>query len=37
MLQIKIVRENPEWVKERLALKKFKELNLVDEIVNLDK
>ncbi|MFN5333864.1 MAG: serine--tRNA ligase, partial [Bacteroidota bacterium] len=36
MLQVAILRQNPEWVKERLAVKKFSELNLVDEIIALD-
>ena len=36
MLQVALLRQNPEWVKERLAVKNFSELNLVDEIIALD-
>jgi seryl-tRNA synthetase len=36
MLQLAVLRNNPDSVKERLALKNFKELNLVDEIIALD-
>lgn len=36
MLQVNLIRQNPEAVKERLALKHFKDLHLVDEIVALD-
>ena len=36
MLQLAILRNNPEEVKERLSVKHFKELNLVDEIIALD-
>lgn len=36
MLEIKLFREKPEWVKERLAVKNFQPLALVDEIVALD-
>jgi seryl-tRNA synthetase len=36
MLQLAVLRNNPEEVKERLAVKNFKELNLVDEIIALD-
>lgn len=36
MLDIKLIRENAEWVKERLAHKQFKQLELVDEIASLD-
>ncbi|MES2777066.1 MAG: serine--tRNA ligase [Bacteroidota bacterium] len=36
MIQIQTIRENAAWVKERLAVKNFKELQLVDEIVALD-
>ncbi|MEO7312903.1 MAG: serine--tRNA ligase [Chitinophagaceae bacterium] len=36
MLDIKLIRENGAWVKERLAVKNFRELELVDEIVSLD-
>lgn len=36
MLQVSILRENPEWVKERLKVKLFKNTELVDEIVSLD-
>jgi seryl-tRNA synthetase len=36
MLQLAVLRNNPEGVKERLALRNFKELNLVDDIIALD-
>ena len=36
MIQIQLIREKAEWVKERLAVKNFKETELVDEIVDLD-
>src|SRR6476620_10764043 len=36
MLQLATLRNNTELVKERLAIKNFKEINLVDEIISLD-
>lgn len=36
MLQLAFIRNNKEEVKERLAVKNFTELNIVDEIVQLD-
>ena len=36
MLQLQVIRQNSEWVKERLAIKNFAELNLVDGILRLD-
>ncbi len=36
MLQVNVLRNNPEWVKERLTVKNFKQLELVDEIIQLD-
>jgi seryl-tRNA synthetase len=36
MLQLQALRQNPEWVKERLAIKNFAQINLVDEIIELD-
>jgi len=36
MLDIKLIRENPDFVKERLAHKQFKQLELVDQIATLD-
>lgn len=36
MLQIAFLRSQPEVVKERLAVKHFADLNLVDEIITLD-
>ena len=36
MLQVNVLRNNPQWVKERLAVKHFKQLELVDEIIVLD-
>src|ERR1700722_3788790 len=36
MLDIRFIRENKEFVKERLAIKNFKELNLINEVISLD-
>ncbi len=36
MLQINVLRQNPELVKERLRIKNFKQPELVDEIIELD-
>ena len=36
MLQVAFIRNNPALVKERLAIRNFKELNLVDTIISLD-
>ncbi len=36
MLQLQVLRQDPQAVKERLAVKNFKEMNLVDEIIALD-
>lgn len=36
MLQVAFIRNNTELVKQRLAIKNFAELNLVDEIISLD-
>ena len=36
MLQVNVLRNNPEWVKERLAVKHFKQLEMVDDIIALD-
>ena len=36
MLQLQVLRQNPQAVKDRLGIKNFKEINLVDEIVLLD-
>jgi len=36
MLQLQVIRQNPEWIKERLAIKHFKEVNFIDEIISLD-
>lgn len=36
MLQVAFIRQNKELVKERLALKHFSELQLVDEVIALD-
>lgn len=36
MLQLQVLRQNPEAVKERLAIKNFPLLFLVDEIIELD-
>lgn len=36
MLQIQVLKEKPDWVKERLAIRNFKQPELVDEIIRLD-
>ena len=36
MLQVAYIRNNKEEVKQRLAVKNFAELGLVDEILSLD-
>ena len=36
MLQISVIKNNPEFIKERLAVKNFKNIELVDEIIALD-
>lgn len=36
MLQVAVIRQNPEWVKERLALKHFKQPELIDELLHWD-
>jgi seryl-tRNA synthetase len=36
MLQVNVLRNDPNFVKERLAVKHFKQVELVDEIVALD-
>ncbi len=36
MLQLQVLRQNPQAVKERLAVKNFAELQLVDTIIALD-
>jgi seryl-tRNA synthetase len=36
MLQLQVIRQNPEWVKERLGVKNFKETGLVDTVLSLD-
>ncbi|PZP52230.1 MAG: serine--tRNA ligase [Pseudopedobacter saltans] len=36
MLQLNVLRQNPEWVKERLTVKNFAQTELVDEIISLD-
>lgn len=36
MLQVNFIRQNPEWVKERLAVRNFAKLDLVDTLLNLD-
>ena len=37
MLLIEVIRENPNFVKERLQVKNFKQIELIDEILTLDK
>ncbi|MFN2440572.1 MAG: serine--tRNA ligase, partial [Chitinophagaceae bacterium] len=36
MLQLAVLRSNPEMVKERLVVKNFKDVHLVDNIIDLD-
>jgi seryl-tRNA synthetase len=36
MLQVQVLRQNPQVVKEKLAVKNFKETKLVDQIIVLD-
>lgn len=36
MLQLQVLRQNPQAIKDRLGIKNFKETNLVDEIIALD-
>ena len=36
MLQVNVLRQKTGWVKERLAVKNFKQIALVDEIITLD-
>lgn len=36
MLQVNIIRQNTDWVKERLAVKHFADIDLVDTIIKLD-
>jgi seryl-tRNA synthetase len=36
MLDVKFIRDNKDFVKERLAIKNFKEIAIVDEIIKLD-
>ncbi len=36
MLEIAVLRNNPDFVKERLAVKSFKQLELVDEVLKTD-
>ena len=36
MLQVTLIKQKPDWVKERLAVRNFKNPELVDEIIALD-
>jgi seryl-tRNA synthetase len=36
MLQVTVIKQKPDWVKERLAIRNFKQPELVDEIIALD-
>jgi seryl-tRNA synthetase len=36
MLQLQMIRQDPKWVKERLAVKYFSDENIVDEVLKLD-
>ena len=36
MLQVSVLRQRTDWVKERLAVKNFKQIELVDAIIALD-
>jgi seryl-tRNA synthetase len=36
MLQLQVLRQNPGWVKQRLAIRNFNEAGIVDAILELD-
>ncbi len=36
MLQIHVIRQDPEFIKQRLAIKNFAETGIIDEIIGLD-
>jgi seryl-tRNA synthetase len=36
MLQLEVIRQKPDWVKQRLAFKNFKQVELIDQIIALD-
>lgn len=36
MLQLQVLRQNPAWVKEKLAVKHFSDLSVVDSVLALD-
>lgn len=36
MLQLAVIRQDPDWVKEKLAIKNFAEINIVDTVLSLD-
>ena len=36
MLQLQVLREDPQGVKSRLGVKNFKDVHMVDEIISLD-
>ncbi len=36
MLQLQVLRQNPQWVKEKLAVKHFGDLSVVDTVLALD-
>src|SRR5689334_13220129 len=36
MLQLQVLRQNPEWVKQRLTIRNFNETSIVDTILELD-
>ena len=36
MLQVSVLRNDPQWAKERLILKGFSQPELVDTIISLD-
>lgn len=36
MLQLAVIRQNPGWVKEKLAIKNFAEINIVDTVLSLN-
>lgn len=36
MLQLQVLRQNPQWVKEKLAVKHFSDLSVVDAVLSLD-
>ena len=36
MLQVQVLRQDPEKIKQRLSIKNFADLNLVDSVIAMD-